>query len=226
MPQQDGAIICPYCGAQYKLDIISSSAFSKVADTSVENDTETEEFLKKAETALKNENWEDAYHYYTLVDKNTPDHIEAHFFSAYAKVMLVSQVFNRQEEIENLKQSISHISGRYETTDENKQLVLEKIARYIDKEIKELKNGGLVGRHQFDAVMSAYVSELRKIWHNHQEPYIEELINQYQTYETRQTPTQNRPDWFLIGAIILCFLFPLAGVITLIVYALTHNKKT
>lgn len=166
----------------------------------VDNSAFVQKYLTNANRALEKEDWEEVEKYYNMVEQNSPQNMEAVFFSSYGKAMLSltdTDYFKREQKFKVLNRSMSVISDYYETTTENKEEVLRKISRYI-KKMYEFSfvyakptnlNGvfnslsGITGSETwcaklFDSTKEAFVTELRQISEKHDDAYLQELINE------------------------------------------------
>ena len=189
---------CNFCGTKVVQDKV---VLEHRGSVKIDNTEYVEKFLLNAHRALAKEDWEEVEKYYNLVEQNAPDNIEAVFFSAYGKAMLSltdSDYFKRQQKFNVLNKSMEVISDYYETTSENKEEVLRRISQYINNMYKTQfvyqqqavsvagainAATGVTGSKQWcvnllNSTKTAFVTELRQISEKHNEPYLQELINE------------------------------------------------
>lgn len=202
--KQDGVFVCQNCGMKYSVEDAKKMMIEGTVDVKgtvqVDNSAFVQKYLTNANRALEKEDWEEVEKYYNMVEQNSPQNMEAVFFSSYGKAMLSltdTDYFKREQKFKVLNRSMSVISDYYETTTENKEEVLRKISRYI-KKMYEFSfvyakptnlNGvfnslsGITGSETwcaklFDSTKEAFVTELRQISEKHDDAYLQELINE------------------------------------------------
>ena len=202
--KQDGVFVCQNCGMKYSVEDAKKMMIEGTVDVKgtvqVDNSAFVQKYLTNANRALEKEDWEEVEKYYNMVEQNSPQNMEAVFFSSYGKAMLSltdADYFKREQKFKVLNRSMSVISDYYETTTENKEEVLRKISRYI-KKMYEFSfvydkptnlNGvfnslsGITGSETwcaklFDSTKEAFVTELRQISEKHDDAYLQELINE------------------------------------------------
>lgn len=213
--KQDGAFVCQNCGMKYSVDEAKRMMIEGTVDVQgtvkVDNSAFVERYLRNAQRALDKEDWEEVEKYYNMVEQNAPDNMEAVFFSSYGKAMLAmtdSDYFKRQQKFEVLNRSMSVISDYYETTTENKEQVLRKIAAYINKMYNvtfvyqrqsiDLAGAiraasGVTGSRQWcinliNSTKNAFINELKEISQKHDDPFIADILKGFGT-NTASTPT-------------------------------------
>ncbi len=213
--KQDGAFVCQNCGMKYSVEEAKKMMIEGTVDVQgtvkVDNSAFVERYLQNAHRALTKEDWEEVEKYYNMVEQNAPDNMEAVFFSSYGKAMLSmtdSDYFKRQQKFEVLNRSMSVISDYYDTTSENKEDALRKIATYIKKmynvnfvyqrqsldlagAIKSLSAG--TGTKQWcinliDSTKNAFINELKEISEKHDDAFIKDILNEF--LPNSQTPLQ------------------------------------
>ncbi len=220
--KQDGYFVCQFCSVKYSpkeaKKMMIEGAVEVQGTVQVDNSPYVKKYLQNAQRALAKEDWEEVEKYYNMVEQNAPDNIEAVFFSSYGKAMLAmtdSNYFKRQQKFEVLNRSIAVISDYYETTKENKEEVLQKIAVYINKmydvtvvyqrqsidlagAIRAL--GGATGSKQWcinliDSTKAAFVKELEEISFKHKDPFIIELICKFDPlYAQKHSLLPSKPE--------------------------------
>ena len=79
--KQGDYFVCQHCGTKYSLE----DAKKLIGTVKIDNSDEVQKYLMIARRAKEKEDWEDAEKYYTLVEQNDPDNIEAIFYSSYSK---------------------------------------------------------------------------------------------------------------------------------------------
>ena len=138
--KQDGVFVCQNCGMKYSVEDAKKMMIEGTVDVKgtvqVDNSAFVQKYLTNANRALEKEDWEEVEKYYNMVEQNSPQNMEAVFFSSYGKAMLSltdTDYFKREQKFKVLNRSMSVISDYYETTTENKEEVLRKISRYIKK---------------------------------------------------------------------------------------------
>ncbi len=219
MIKEEGSFICQSCGTKYSVEeakkmMVEIEGTVDVQGTvKVDNSAIIAKHLINAHRALVKEDWEEVEKYYNLVEQNSPDNIEAVFFSSYGKAMLAmtdSDYFKREQKFQVLNRSMSVISDYYDTTTENKEESLRKIAEYIQKmynvtfvyQRQSLDLGGAIrslgaatGTRQWcinliNTTKSTFISELRQIAAKHDDQFIKDIIKELEPQDTvTQTPT-------------------------------------
>lgn len=190
--KQDGFFVCQTCGTKYSVEEAKKMMIEGTVDVQgtvkVDNSQFVEKYLANARRAMDKTDWEEAEKYYNLVEQNSPNNIEALFFSAYAKLRQViydPDSKNKERAKDVLVKSMSVISDYYETTTEDKKSVLEKIDHYIKKLANEdcvryygmdniIKNSTL-NMFDYNPIANAFSKELDEIYSKHQEDYIQVL---------------------------------------------------
>ncbi len=203
MAKQDGVYVCQTCGMKYSVEEARKMMIEGTVDVQgtvkVDNSALIAKHLINAHRALVKEDWEEVEKYYNLVEQNSPDNIEAVFFSSYGKAMLSmtdSDYFKRGQKFQVLNRSMSVISDYYDTTTEDKEEVLKKIAEYILKmynvsfvyQRQSIDLGGAIrslgaatGTKQWcinliDSTKTTFITELREIAAKHDEQFIKDII--------------------------------------------------
>lgn len=215
--KQDGYFVCQFCGIKYSPEDAKKMMIEGTVDVKgtvqVDNSAYVQKYLQNARRALMKEDWEEVEKYYNMVEQNAPDNIEAVFFSSYGKAMLAmidSEYFKRQQKFEVLNRSMAVISDYYETTTEDKEEVLRKIATYIDKMYKVTfvyqkqgynlagainSLGGATGTriwciNLIDSTKDAFVKELIEISIKHDDSFITDIIHQFEPNYIKPAPPQ------------------------------------
>ncbi len=205
MAKQDGVYVCQTCGMKYSVEEARKMMIEGTVDVQgtvkVDNSALIAKHLVNAHRALVKEDWEEVEKYYNLVEQNSPDNIEAVFFSSYGKAMLSmtdSDYFKREQKFQVLNRSMSVISDYYDTTTENKEEALRKIAEYIQKmynvtfvyQRQSLDLGGAIrslgaatGTRQWcinliNTTKTTFIGELRQIAAKHDDQFVKDLIKQ------------------------------------------------
>lgn len=200
-----GFFICQTCGTKYSVEEAKKMMIEGTVDVQgtvkVDNSALIEKHLINAHRALLKEDWEEVEKYYNLVEQNSPDNIEAVFFSSYGKAMLSmtdSDYFKREQKFQVLNRSMSVISEYYDTTTENKEEALRKIAQYIQKmytvtfvyQRQAMDVGGAIrslsaatGTRQWcinliNTTKNTFVNELKQISLRHNDQYVKDLIKE------------------------------------------------
>lgn len=209
--KQDGFYVCQSCDTKYTVE--EAKKLMVEGTVKIDNTDYVSKYLNNAHRALAKEDWEEVEKYYNMVEQNVTDNMEAVFFSSYGKAMLAmtdDDYFKREQKFEVLNRSMSVISDYYETTTENKEEVLRKIAEYIKKmynvtfvyQRQSLDLGGAIralsattGSKQWcvnliNNTKATFVEELRQISRNHDEPYLRDIINSLYP-EQSNAPQQN-----------------------------------
>lgn len=196
--KQDGVFVCQYCGTQYSVEEakkmmveIEGNVDVTGSTIKVDNSAFVEKYLANARRAYEKEDWEEVEKYYNLVEQNTPNNMEAVFFSAFGKTMLAmtdEDYYKKQQKFNVLIKSISVINDYYELTNEDKKAVLVKISEAIKKmyDVTYVYKIGAIGemvgsdywhKKLINQVKDAFVIELNQINEIHNEEYIKEMIN-------------------------------------------------
>lgn len=201
--KQDGVFVCQACGMKYSAEDAKRMMIEGTVDVQgtvkVDNSALIAKHLINAHRALLKEDWEEVEKYYNLVEQNAPDNIEAVFFSSYGKAMLAmtdSDYFKREQKFQVLNRSMSVISDYYDTTTENKEEALKKIAEYIQKmyavtfvyQRQSLDLAGAVralgaatGTKQWcinliNSTKNTFINELKQIAAKHDDQFVKDLI--------------------------------------------------
>lgn len=193
--KEDGYFVCQHCGCKYSVEEAKKMMIEGTVDiqgtVKVDNSSFVEKSLSNARRALGKDDWEEVEKYYNLVEQNSPNNMEAVFFSSYGKAMLSlvdSEYFKREQKFKVLNKSISVINDCYEVTTEDKEKVLRQISDAIAKMYttsfvynpnKSIDVGSRSWNIQlFNSVRSAFLIELQQIQEVHRdEQYIQELIS-------------------------------------------------
>ena len=179
--KEDGCFVCQGCGTKYSVEEAKRMMVEGTVDVKgtvkVDNTAFVEKYLQNARRALDKEDWEEVEKYYNLVEQNSPNNMEAVFFSSFGKAMLSmtdSEYYKRQQKFQVLNKSISVINDYYELTNENKEEVLREIADNIIRmyNVNFVYNAnatiGVVGsrtwcKNLIKSVKNAFVTELNQI---------------------------------------------------------------
>lgn len=223
-----GFFICQTCGTRYSVEEAKKMMIEGTVDVQgtvkVDNSSIVQKYLINAQRALAKEDWEEVEKYYNLVEQNSPDNIEAVFFSSYGRAMLSmvdSDYFKREQKFKVLNKSMSIISDCYDTTTENKEEALRKITTYI----KKMYNFSYVYTRQsmdlsgalrsmnavtgskkwcinlLDETKRTFVRELREIAAKHDDSFITDMIRELDP-PTTQTPTTPKVKYSQTSAFI------------------------
>ena len=192
--KQDGAFVCQNCGMKYSVEEAKKMMIEGTVDVQgtvkVDNSAFVEKCLANARRAKQKEDWEEVEKYYNMVEQNSPNNIEAVFFSSFGKAMLAltdSEYYKREQKFNVLKNSISVINDYYEVTSEDKEDSLRRIAAAIKKMYSityvykpEFASVGskLWQQNLFNDIRKAFVTELDQILEKHNDSYIHELKKQ------------------------------------------------
>ena len=193
--KEDGFFVCQSCGCKYSVEEAKRMMIEGTVDVTgtvkVDNSAFIEKYLANARRALTKDDWEEVEKYYNMVEQNSPNNMEAVFFSAYGKAMLSltdSEYYKRQQKFDVLVKSISVINDCFEVTNEDKEDVLRKISDAISKMYKVRyvynvnANVGAVGSEKWcislmNSVKDSFRIELMQIKEVHSDlEYIQELI--------------------------------------------------
>lgn len=194
---------CPNCSADIQLDDTREFGFCGFCGTKIVQDkmvvehrgsvkidnTEfVQKFLQNARRAMDKTDWEEAEKYYNMVEQNVPDNIEALFFSAYCKLRREIYSIDTHDDLrvcDILIRSMTVISDYYDTTSENKEMVLKKIDRYINMLVVEKCcrsqtqygiSTSVMKNSLYNKIANAFLNELKQISEKHDEQYIKDLI--------------------------------------------------
>ena len=200
-----GFFVCQTCGTKYSVEEAKKMMIEGTVDVQgtvkVDNSALIAKHLVNAHRALVKEDWEEVEKYYNLVEQNSPDNIEAVFFSSYGKAMLAmtdSDYFKREQKFQVLNRSMSVISDYYDTTTENKEEALRKIAEYIQKmynvtfvyQRQSLDLGGAIrslgaatGTKQWcinliNSTKNTFINELKQIAAKHDDQFVKDIIKE------------------------------------------------
>jgi len=241
--KQDGVYVCQFCGTKYTPEEAKKMMIEGTVDVKgtvqVDNSTYVQKYLQNARRALNKEDWEEVEKYYNMVEQNVSDSIEAVFFSSYGKAadsFTNSDFYKREHNFVVLAKSMSVISDYYETTSENKEEILAEIGRYVRKlsAVTYVYNpnafGGQVGGYTWNerlikSIQRAFYIELTEIAEKHDDLFIKELLEKYADFKPAEVkmPERNINKIIIVG-IVLCFVFPLVGLIVLLI-GVSKNKK-
>ena len=210
-----GFFVCQTCGTKYSVEEAKKMMIEGTVDVQgtvkVDNSALIAKHLVNAHRALVKEDWEEVEKYYNLVEQNSPDNIEAVFFSSYGKAMLSmtdSDYFKREQKFQVLNRSMSVISDYYDTTTENKEEALRKIAEYIQKmynvtfvyQRQSLDLGGAIrslgaatGTKQWcinliNSTKNTFINELKQIAAKHDDQFVKDIIKELEP-QAAATPT-------------------------------------
>lgn len=227
--KQDGAFVCQNCGMKYSVEEAKKMMIEGTVDVQgtvkVDNTAFVERYLQNAHRALMKEDWEEVEKYYNMVEQNAPDNMEAVFFSSYGKAMLSmtdSDYFKREQKFQVLNRSMSVISDYYDTTTENKEEALRKIAEYIQKMynvtfVYERQNidlagavralGGATGTKQWcinliNTTKNTFVNELKQISEKHEDEFVKDIIKEFEPQPAdTQAPQQKSGGCYVATAV-------------------------
>lgn len=194
--KQEGVFVCQSCGTKYSVEEAKRMMVSGTVNVSgtvkVDNSAFVEKYLSNARRALSKDDWEEVEKYYNMVEQNSPNNMEAVFFSSFGKAMLSlsdQEYFKREQKFNVLNNSISVINDYFEVTKEDKEKVLRQISDAIQKMFTTTfvydPNAFGAGSKGWcvklmDSVRAAFLVELRQIQELHKnEAYIQELINKH-----------------------------------------------
>ncbi len=191
-----GVFVCQFCGCKYTIEEARKLMLEGTVDVrgtvKIDNSDYVQKCLQNAHRALNKDDWEEVEKYYNLVEQNSPDNMEAVFFSSFGKAMLSltdQDYYKRQQKFGVLCKSISIINDCFETTSEDKEDVLNRISDAIAKMYTisyvynpNAKSGMAGGRgwcvRLHNSVRIAFLKELRQIKAAHPDlDYIQNLIN-------------------------------------------------
>ncbi len=186
---------CLYCHTRYSTEDAKKMMIEGTVDVQgtvkLDNSSFVQKYLENARRAYNKEDWEEVEKYYNMVEQNSPNNIEAIFFSSYGRVMLAlydDQYFKREQKIKVLRNSISVIDENYEISDENKDDVIKKISTallkmYKSQFVRQINQAYGVGSATwqmalFREVNNDFIRELEEILTKHEGlDYIKELID-------------------------------------------------
>lgn len=138
--KQDGVFVCENCGMKYSLEDAKKMMIEGTVEVKgtvkVDNSAFVKKYLENARRAYDKEDWEEVEKYYNMVEQNSPNNMEAVFFSSFGKAMLAltdSEYYKREQKFNVLKNTISVINDYYEVTSEDKEASLRRIAAAIKK---------------------------------------------------------------------------------------------
>ena len=195
--KQDGVFVCQSCGTKYSVEearkMMASGTINVEGTVKVDNSAFVEKYLSNARRALSKDDWEEVEKYYNMVEQNSPNNMEAVFFSSFGKTMLSlteDEYFKREQKFNVLNNSISVINDYYEVTKEDKEKVLRQISDAIQKMftttfVYNPSAFGGTGSKSWNvdlmnSVRSAFLTELRQIQEVHKdEAFIQELIDKH-----------------------------------------------
>lgn len=200
--KQDGVFVCQNCGMKYSVEEAKKMMIEGTVDVQgtvkIDNSAFVEKYLSNARRAFDKEDWEEVEKYYNMVEQNAPYNMEAVFFSAYGRAMLAlfdTEYFKREQKFNVLIKSISVIDEYFEVTTENKEEVLKRISQALLKmyrvnfirQTQQVAGAGSLSWQNalFKNTNDAFVSELKSIASNHQESYINELIQNHTNANTK-----------------------------------------
>lgn len=195
--KQDGVFVCQNCGTKYSLEdakkMMVEGTVEVAGTVKVDNSSFVQKYIDNARRALGKEDYEEVEKYYNMVEQNSPNNIEAVFFSAYGRVMqslFETEYYKREQKFKVLNNSISVIDDYYEVTTENKEEVIKKISEALFKMYKSnylrlVNQIAGVGTASwqillFRSVNTAFLAELESIRNKHDEQYIDELIEKHE----------------------------------------------
>lgn len=205
--KQDGAFVCQNCGMKYSVEEAKKMMIEGTVDVQgtvkVDNSAFVEKYLENARRALNKNDWEEVEKYYNMVEQNSPNNMEAVFFSAFGKAMLSctdEDFHKRNQKFAVLEKSISIINDCYEVTAEDKERTLKLISDYIQQMYSfpyvyardyvsnpkyKVGDPGSKDWHigLLNKTKNAFVTELKQIAEKHNDEYIQELI-------TKMAPAQ------------------------------------
>ena len=141
--KQGDYFVCQHCGTKYSLE----DAKKLIGTVKIDNSDEVQKYLMIARRAKEKEDWEDAEKYYTLVEQNDPDNIEAIFYSSYSKArasLTVNDIHRREAIFESLRLCISNMASHYNT---DKETELRPIIEQISNDIQNLYSTNFVYTH-------------------------------------------------------------------------------
>lgn len=194
MIKQNGVFVCQSCGTKYSLEeakrMMIAGTVNVAGTVTVDNSAFIKKSLDNARRALEKDDWEEVEKYYNIVERESPQCIEAVFFSSFGKAMYSltdQEYFKRQQKFDVLMKSISVINDYYEKSTENKEAVLRRICdavvhMYSVTFVYDAGNWGGIGSKSWTEkllkeVKTAVITELKQIQEAHkEEKYLQELI--------------------------------------------------
>lgn len=194
--KQDGVFVCQYCGTKYSVEEARKMMIDGTVDVQgtvkIDNSAFVQKYFENARRAYSKEDWEEVEKYYNMVEQNSPNNMEAVFFSSFGKAMLSltdNEYFKREQKFGVLNRSISVINDYFEVSDENKEEVLRKISDAIEKMYSVTFVYGTETNQPTQAdrsytirlensVRAAFLTELKQIKEAHADlTYLDELIS-------------------------------------------------
>lgn len=194
--KQDGVFVCQYCGTKYSVEEARKMMIDGTVDVQgtvkIDNSAFVQKYFENARRAYSKEEWEEVEKYYNMVEQNSPNNMEAVFFSSFGKAMLSltdNEYFKREQKFGVLNRSISVINDYFEVSDENKEEVLRKISDAIEKMYSVTFVYGTETNQPTQAdrsytirlensVRAAFLTELKQIKEAHADlTYLDELIS-------------------------------------------------
>ena len=194
--KQDGVFVCQYCGTKYSVEEARKMMIDGTVDVQgtvkIDNSDFVQKYLENARRAYSKEDWEEVEKYYNMVEQNSPNNMEAVFFSSFGKAMLSltdNEYFKREQKFGVLNRSISVINDYFEVSGENKEEVLRKISDAIEKMYSVTFVYGTETNQPTQAdrsytirlensVRAAFLTELKQIKEAHADlTYLDELIS-------------------------------------------------
>ena len=194
--KQDGVFVCQYCGTKYSVEEARKMMIDGTVDVQgtvkIDNSAFVQKYLENARRAYSKEDWEEVEKYYNMVEQNSPNNMEAVFFSSFGKAMLSltdNEYFKREQKFGVLNRSISVINDYFEVSGENKEEVLRKISDAIEKMYSVTfvygteTNQSTQADHSYairleNSVRAAFLTELKQIKEAHADlTYLDELIS-------------------------------------------------
>lgn len=194
--KQDGVFVCQYCGTKYSVEEARKMMIDGTVDVQgtvkIDNSDFVPKYLENARRAYSKEDWEEVEKYYNMVEQNSPNNMEAVFFSSFGKAMLSltdNEYFKREQKFGVLNRSISVINDYFEVSGENKEEVLRKISDAIEKMYSVTFVYGTETNQPTQAdrsytirlensVRAAFLTELKQIKEAHADlTYLDELIS-------------------------------------------------
>ena len=179
--KQDGVFVCQYCGTKYSVEEARKMMIDGTVDVQGTVKIDNSAFVQK-----------EVEKYYNMVEQNSPNNMEAVFFSSFGKAMLSltdNEYFKREQKFGVLNRSISVINDYFEVSDENKEEVLRKISDAIEKMYSVTFVYGTETNQPTQAdrsytirlensVRAAFLTELKQIKEAHADlTYLDELIS-------------------------------------------------
>ena len=194
--KKDGVFECQTCGTKYSVEeakkMMVDGTVNVEGTVRVDNSAFVEKYLQNARRAKEKEDWEETEKYYNLVEQNSPNNIEAIFYSAYGKAkstLVDGDIYKRQAAFKVLKNCISIIDDKYqiECREENEKAINDMandLAKMICSNFvfTEWKNGyGVVTRTNknetyalFGALLDAFKETIDNIERIDDQPFLHE----------------------------------------------------